>query len=148
VDRRDLGGVDAQLRAEAVPTGPGEVRDQAGLVAELGCDPADRRGDPRASGGHSQSACGVGQPVGGVLDLEVEVERVVQGAEDEPDDPGGRGDLLGRRKAARAFHQREDDHVRRGGPHGRDVVGRLGLGQHDRGDPGLGHGGEVTCGVG
>ena len=98
-----------------------------------GRDPADRGGDTGASRRHGQPTGGVGQPVGGVIQFEVEVERVVQGAEDEPDDPGSCGDLLDRFDAAGTFHQCEDGDTRRGGKHGRDVVGRLGLGQHHRG---------------
>ena len=63
VDRPDLGRVDAQLGAEAVPARPGEVGQQPGPVVELGGDPGDRRGQPGAAGRHGQPAGGVGQPV-------------------------------------------------------------------------------------
>src|SRR5438309_1893534 len=94
VDGRDLARVDAQLGAEAVTARPRQVGEQAQLVVELRRDAGDRRrqaGDARCAREH---AGGMGEAVRTLGDVEVEVEGVVERAEDQAGDAFGAGHLL------------------------------------------------------
>ena len=86
MDRRHLFRVDAQLGAETVGTGAGEVGEQPGLVVDVGRDAGHRRRQARRARGQRQAAGGVVQAevAQGRISRQVEVEREVDGAEDQP----------------------------------------------------------------
>ena len=105
------------------------------FVVELRRDTGHGRRQARDARCHREHAGGIGQAVGAVGNVQIEVERVVERAEDQAGDAGGAGDV-------RARSQRRDalsisaQHARVGNcrPHGAHLRRRLGLGQHHAGD--------------
>ena len=98
-----------------------------------GVTPPTGVGRSRAAGGDGQPACGVGQPVRRVVELEVEVERVVERAEDQAATTPAAAAISSAAATPRALSTSASTaHAGAADAHGRDVVGRLGLGQHDR----------------
>ena len=131
---RDLARVDAQLGAKAMVARPCKIGQQAPLVIELGRDAGDRRREARDTRCDGEHAGGMRQALGAVGDVQVEVERVVERAEDEAHHAVGTGHLVRRDDAARAFEQREHTRLGHDSAHGMDVFRGFGLRQHYAGD--------------
>ena len=140
VDRRDLGRVDAQLGAEAVPSRPGQVGQQPGLVVQLGGDPGDRRGQPGDAGRDGQPAGRVAQPVRRLSRCRGRGPargpgcRTPAGSPRRPRRPRRPARPRARSRSGRAPRTAGR---RRRGPLGH-LLDRLGLGQHHRLQPALG----------
>ena len=128
VDGRDLLGVYAQLGAEAVAACAGQVGEQGRFVVQRRADTG--HGCCDACGARDQGQVRVPVVQRQRLGAQVEIERVVDGAEDQALHPRCRSQDVRGEHAACTFDQRQHGDLRAGCTQQGDGLGALGLGQH------------------
>ncbi len=118
MEGRNLARMNAQLGAEAVSARPGEIGQQAWLVVDLRRDAGHWRRQSRDARCDRENAGRVPKTFGAVGNVQIEIERIVERAEDEASDTRGAGHVVRVRHAARALDQREHVGIGHGSAHG------------------------------